>query len=93
MIVSRVAALIKERDDGTVKVRIIINMLPSMVNSFVRLSERIVLPRLMDVVSDLVDLVGAQVASASAATEDVDQMVLDFADAFHTIGVHPDERP
>ena len=38
VIMSSVAALIKERDDGTYKVRIIFDMLRSMVNSFVKLS-------------------------------------------------------
>ena len=59
VIVSRVATIVKERADGSMKVRIIIDMLRSMVNSFVKLGERIVLPRLMDVVTDLVDLASA----------------------------------
>ena len=44
-------------------VRISIDMLRSMVNSFVKLSERIVLPRLMDIVTDIIDLAGACLAS------------------------------
>jgi len=92
VIVSKIAAIVKKRDDGSAKTRIIIDMLRSKVNSFVKLSERIVLPRLMDVVTDIIDL-----ATAAAKETDinvvVDQMVLDFADAFHTIGVHPKEVP
>ena len=92
VIVSKIAAIIKQREDGTSKTRLIIDMLRSRVNSFVKLSERIVLPRLMDVVTDIIDLATA----AAKETDDnvgVDQMVLDFADAFHTIGVHPKEVP
>jgi hypothetical protein len=48
----------------------------------------------MDVVTDIIDLASACLASlAAGASEEVDQMVLDFADAFHTLGVHPDELP
>ena len=90
-ILSRVAALIKERDDGTYKVRIIIDMLRSLVNSFVKPSERIVLPRLMDVVTDIIDL--ANVCLASKQPDELDQMPLDFVDAFHTLGIHPEEWP
>ena len=92
VIVSRVAALIKEKDDGSVKVRIVIDMLRSMVNAFVKLSERIVLPRLMDVVTDLIDL-ATVCLQCGDGSEVVEQMVVDFVDAFHTIGVHPEEVP
>ena len=57
--ISKVAAIIKNRDDGIQKVRIIIDMLRSKVDAFVKLSERIVLPRLMDIVSDILALVEA----------------------------------
>jgi len=42
VVVSKMAAIIKEREDGTTKLRIIINMLRSHVNEHVRLHERIV---------------------------------------------------
>jgi len=92
VVVSKIAAIVKTKDDGTAKTRIIIDMLRSMVNSFVKLHERIVLPRLIDVVSDLIDLAHAAKLSPEERQE-VDQMVLDFADAFHSIGVHPEELP
>ena len=56
VIVSKVAAIVKARPDGTPKLRIIIDMLRSLVNSFVKLEERIVLPRLADMISDLIAL-------------------------------------
>ena len=46
-VVSKMAAAIKVREDGTKKVRLIIDMLRSGVNNRVKLTERIVLPRLM----------------------------------------------
>ena len=92
VIVSRVAAISKVREDGTTKLRIIIDMLRSMVNSFVKLGERIVLPRLMDVVSDVVAL--AEAAAVEGNPEEViTLMVADFVDAFHTLGVMEEERP
>ena len=92
VVVSRVAAIVKLREDGTTKLRIIIDMLRSMVNSFVKLGERIILPRLMDVVTDLLALSEAA-ARDGTADEIITQMVADFVDAFHTLGVRLEERP
>ena len=88
VIVSKVAAIVKMRPDGTPKLRIIIDMLRSMVNSYVRLEERIVLPRLADMISDLIALAGAL---ESGTDQFIDMSVLDFSDVFHTIGVAPEE--
>jgi hypothetical protein len=92
VIVSKIAAIIKVRDDGTVKLRIIIDMLRSMVNSFVKLSERIVLPRLMDVVTDLLALAEAAKRD-NIVGEGISMMVADFVDAFHSLGVKVEELP
>jgi len=46
----------------------------------------------MDVVTDIVDLATVAVRDSGDSVV-IDQMVLDFADAFHTIGVHPEEVP
>ena len=92
VIVSRLAAIIKNREDGSTKVRLIVDMLRSRVNRFVKLHERIVLPRLMDIVTDVIDLILA--APTDTMTEDeIDMMCLDFQDAFHTMGVAPEELP
>jgi len=92
VVVSKIAAIIKVRDDGTVKLRIIIDMLRSMVNSFVKLSERIVLPRLMDVVTDLLALAEAAMKD-KVPGEMISMMVADFVDAFHSLGVRVEELP
>ena len=67
--------------------RIIIDMLRSNVNRFVKLHERVVLPRLRDVVEGLLWLQLTEGGSAN-----VEQVVTDFCDAFHTILVHEDEK-
>ena len=97
LIISRLAAIIKTKADGSVKVRLIVDMLRSHVNAFVRLHERVVLPRLMDVVGDVVSMA----TSAPVTPQRVDQqeqeiidlMGLDFADAFHSMGIDVRELP
>ena len=92
VVVSKVAAILKQKEDGSVKVRVIIDMLRSLVNSCVKLSERIVLPRLMDVVTDLLEMFTAMKEDGLPG-ERISMMVLDFQDAFHTLGVMLDELP
>ena len=53
VLVSKLAAIVKVRSDGSERVRIIIDMLRSGLNLFVQLEERIVLPRLRDVMADV----------------------------------------
>ena len=88
VLVSKLAVIVKQRPDGTERVRIIIDMLRSGLNLFVQLEERIVLPRLRDAVGNLVFLL-----SALEQGEEVEQIVADFSDAFHTIPVLESERP
>ena len=56
VVVSRLACIVKLRDDGSKRVRIIIDMLRSGLNYFIKLEERLVLPRLRDVVANLLYL-------------------------------------
>jgi hypothetical protein len=88
VLVSKLAASIKPRPDGTEKVRIIIDMLRSGINAFVRLSERIVLPRLRDVVANAMWMMGQCLEG-----EEIEQVVIDFSDAFKTLPVREEERP
>ena len=85
--VSRLACILKERADGTTKVRLVVDLRRSHVNALVIAPERIVLPRLRDVLKDGVDLV-----RGCLVHEQVEAMVSDFADAFHSLPVHPDEE-
>ena len=54
VVVSKMAAVVTLRKCGTVKLRLIVDMLRSHVNDHVRLHERIVLPRILDLISDAV---------------------------------------
>ena len=77
VVVSKMAAVVKPREDGTTKLRLIIDMLRSHVNE---------LPRIGDMVRDSVSLL-----EGSSDGGDVDLMILDWEDAFHTMGVRAEE--
>ena len=55
---SKMAAVVKLRDDGTTRLLLIIDMLRSHVNEHARPHERVVLPSIVDMVRDLVTLLG-----------------------------------
>ena len=55
-VASKVALLLKTREDGTTKVRLIINLRRSGRNGGVELPERVVLPRLSDLTNSILDL-------------------------------------
>ena len=76
VVVSKMAAAVTHRKGGTVKLRLIIDMFRSRVNEHVRLHERIVLPRIQDLLSDAVDF-----ASFSDPENVLDMMVVDWNDA------------
>ena len=53
---SKVALIVKERDDGTVKVRMVIDLRRSGGNGYIELPERVVLLRLSDLTASITDL-------------------------------------
>ena len=73
--------------DGTVKHRLIWDLLRSEVNATVLLPERIVLRRIQDAVED------AQELLKWANGDDLEWAVLDIADAFHNIPIRQPEQP
>ena len=87
VVVSKMVCIVKEKDDGSVKLRLITDMLRSGVNSFVKLNERIVLPRLFDLIEATLRMM-----ESCPSTEEVEMMVSDFSDAFHSMGVREEER-
>jgi hypothetical protein len=87
VVISKMACLVKEKEDGSVKLRLITDMLRSGINSFVKLHERIVLPRLFDLVE-----ASLQMMESCETSADIEMMVSDFADAFHSMGVCEEER-
>ena len=85
VVLSKLALITKVRGDGTLSHRLIWDLLRSEVNSKVELTERIVLPRVQDVVEDSLDIL-------RAAQHPLEFMVMDVADAFHNIPIRPEER-
>ena len=78
----------KVKDDGTTKHRVIWDLKASKVNLSVHQGERIVLPRISHIVTDILEL-----ARSCAPGEQVWLVCYDIADAFNNIPVHPEETP
>ena len=77
----------KPREDGTVKHRVIQDLRANSVNSTAQIPERQVLPRGLDHAVDMAEL------AHEAAAEDIEVLVLDFANAFMTVPLAGNERP
>ena len=86
VLVSKLACIVKEKEDGTRKVRNVLDLRRSGYNEVVKLKERIVLPRVQDLIGDARDL-----KRSSRAGELCYGMAADFEDAFHTLYVDPRE--
>ena len=84
---TRVATLVKQKDDGSTKVRFIVDMLRSGVNSLSSVGERIVLPRGSDLVKSALDL-----WQECQGCEGVGFLVIDISDAFLNLHVSEAER-
>ena len=87
-VVSKMAALTKVREDGSTKLRLIIDMRRSFVNAHVRCHERIVLPRIQDMLEDTLGML-----EVTTDPSELEMMVVDWEDAFRSIGVLPEELP
>jgi hypothetical protein len=86
VLVSKLACIVKEKEDGTLKVRNVLDLRRSGYNEVVKLQERIVLPRVQDLIGDARDL-----KRSTREGELCYGMVADFEDAFHTLYVDPSE--
>ena len=82
---TRIATLVKAREDGSKKVRFIVDMRRSGVNALSVAGERIVLPRGSDLVKDMMDLMEFH-------GQNVEVMTADFSDAFLNLGISERER-
>ena len=91
-IASKVALLVKERDDGTMKVRMIIDLRRSGGNGNVNLTERVVLPRLSDLTASIVDLMEGESWGPLGPDHGYEVAVVDFEDAFHTLALREADR-
>ena len=87
--VSRLALIVKTREDGSKKRRIIIDLRRSGGNQKSVLPEKLVLPRPKDAVSmirDMYDLI------EDKSQVQLELTVIDVSDAFMALPVHPDEH-
>ena len=86
VVLSRIAAIVKE-SAGKVKCRLVHDLSRSGVNQQVKVPERVVLPRAMDILDS-----AARLMEKAGPEETLSGMVLDFRSAFKQLRVHPDER-
>ncbi len=82
---TRIATLVKAREDGTKKIRFVVDMRRSGINALAQTEERIVLPRGADLVRDALDLV--QIHGG-----EVELFTADFQDAFLNLAITEEER-
>ena len=105
--VSKLALLVKAKEDGSVKRRIIIDLLRSGGNARCKVPERIVLPRVMDVVDSFRYLWKTRDRMPIKARDeeweldedrpeggiyDFEMVTADLSDAYCHLPVHPDEH-
>ena len=81
---NKLALISKQKPDGSWKHRLIWDLLRSEVNSFIDQGERIVLPRVLDLVDS--------VRRVSHSSLPVVLLGTDFSDAFHQIPIKDSER-
>ena len=82
---NKLALISKIKPDGSMKHRLVWDLLRSSVNSVVQQGERVVLPRVLDLVNDAWDL------SQSSHPKDLHLFGTDISDAFHQVPLSPDE--
>ena len=81
---TKLAVLVKEKEDGSVKTRFIVDMRRSGVNGIVKVYERIVLPRGTDLVNSVLDL-------WEHCSSQIELCVIDVTDAFLNLKVDEEE--
>ena len=92
--VSKLGLILKQREDGSTKKRIIVDMRRSQGNLKAHLPERLILPRPMDVISmtrDVFDKEGPRKTSNQEMWGS-EYVLIDVTDAFMSFGIHKEER-
>ena len=85
---TKLGCIVKLRSDGTEKVRIIVDSRRSGVNGMMKIRERVVLPRITDVMASWKRLIEAHQGHA-----EVEMMSADFKDAFNMLKLAEVEKP
>jgi hypothetical protein len=93
-IASKVALIVKEKVDGSMKTRLIVDMRRSGVNGGVVVTERIVLPRISDFTGSIIDLMEYDMDEYGENDGEVgcELAAVDFEDAFHTLLLKEEDR-
>ena len=93
--VSKMALILKEKSDGSVKRRIILDLRRSLGNERSKVSERIVLPRIQDVVSSLRELWATKHLQNHIGANDQEDYfefyLIDLQDAFTHFAIRKEE--
>ena len=92
--ISKLALIVKERPDGSKKRRLIIDLRRSGGNSKAKLEEKLVLPRSVDIVQSIKELVRLQNQPTLEQERSLwrrELILVDVSDAFPHLGVHPSE--
>ena len=86
-VISHITTTIKTRDDGSLKIRFVLDLLRSGASGRCRVPERVVLPRVCDVVHSLLFMIIAWASFLRTFTVQayVSMATIDFKDAFYTI--------
>lgn len=82
---TKIATLVKTKEDGTTKTRFIVDMLRSGINALSTVEERIVLPRGSDLIRDVLDV-------QQYAGQACELFTADITDAFLNLTVAEEER-
>ena len=83
IVVNKLGCVLKTKASGEVKVRLVTDLRRSGGNGRLKIRERVVLPRVLDLVFSILRLL--------EVWEDVsflDLVAIDFTDAFHTLWLH-----
>ena len=94
---SKLALIVKTKDDGSKKRRIIIDLKRSSGNLKARLPERLILPRPMDAVAMMRKMVLGSLERGDDKVPPKERwnrelVVIDISDAYMSLGVHPKEH-
>ena len=87
---TKVGCIVKTKEDGTVKSRLIFDGRRSGVNGMIKCRERVTLPRISDVATGFLQLVSNN--QAGFPDSYIELMALDFKDAFNMLQLRADER-
>ena len=89
---TKAGCLVKTKEDGAVKARLIFDGRRSGVNGLIVCRERVNLPRISDVVTGMKQLLSNNQSAAESGQVYIEMFALDFKDAFNLLQLREDER-